>query len=71
MADQTETPPTAVNSRRRVFLLSLGTGTVAAAAAAVKPISEVVSELPQAAPAAGTGYRETDHVRDYYRTTKI
>ena len=70
MADQHKTPA-AVNTRRRGFLLSLGTGTVAAAAAAIRPITEATPEVLEPASAAGRGYRETTHVRDYYRTTKI
>lgn len=71
MADKHESSPVGVNARRRGFLLTLGTGTVAAAAAAVKPITEAAPELPEPATSAGRGYRETTHVRDYYRTTKI
>ena len=62
-------PP--ANLRRRGFLLSLGAGGAAAAAVALKPLSEASPDLPNTAPEAGQGYRDTQHVRDYYRTTKI
>jgi hypothetical protein len=59
------------NLRRRGFLLTLGTGGAATVAVALKPLSEATPELPIAAPEASQGYRDTQHVRDYYRTTKI
>ena len=59
------------NLRRRGFLLTLGTGGVAAVATVIQPVTEATPDLPIAAPAAGAGYRDTQHVRDYYRTTKI
>lgn len=56
---------------RRNFLLSVGATGAAAAAA-------VVATKPQGTPAAGAkdkratrGYHVTEHVRDYYRTTKV
>ena len=72
MADRDKLSAVPASKRRRGFLLTLGTGGVAVAAAVIKPISEATQE-EQAAPAsdAGQGYRETAHVRDYYRTTKI
>jgi hypothetical protein len=58
---------------RRRFLLSLSATGAGAAAAAMStlPASAAAPE-----PAAGTStddaaYRETEHVRDYYRTTKL
>ena len=71
MSDQDKSSPPAANPRRRGFLLALGTGGVAAVAAAVRPISDATPELQEPAPQASQGYRETQHVRDYYRTTKI
>ena len=71
MADRDKPLSAAASPRRRGFLLSLGTGGIAAAAAAIKPITDAAPELPAPAPEAGQGYRETAHVRDYYRTTKI
>jgi hypothetical protein len=59
------------NLRRRGFLLTLGTGGAATVAVALKPLSEALPELPAAAPETSQGYRDTQHIRDYYRTTKI
>jgi hypothetical protein len=57
--------------RRRGFLLTLGTGGAATVAVALKPITEAIPAAPTTAPAGSQGYRDTQHVRDYYRTTKI
>ena len=60
------------DSNRRRFLLALGAGGAGAAAAATQAIANPV--IPAAAPAeveAASGYRETEHVRDYYATTRI
>jgi hypothetical protein len=62
---------TPASLRRRGFLLALGTGGAATVAVALKPLSQAVPEPPVAAPEASQGYRDTQHVRDYYRTTKI
>jgi len=57
---------------RRSFLLSVGAGGAAGAAALVAK-----RKLPEATPAAsnaagGTrGYQETAHVKNYYRTTQV
>jgi hypothetical protein len=58
--------------KRRRFLFALGAGGVGATTTAVA----AMPATPAAAPAisAGTadaGYRETQHVRDYYRTAKV
>jgi hypothetical protein len=71
MADREQPSPAPTNLRRRRFLLALGTGGAATMATALKPITEATPELPSAAPQASQGYRDTQHVRDYYRTTKI
>jgi hypothetical protein len=71
MSQHDKTTPAAPNPRRRRFLFTIGTGGVAAAAAAIRPVSDATPELTTPAPSTGSGYRETDHVRDYYRTTKI
>ena len=59
---------------RRNFLLAVGAGGAAGAAALVATTSAV----PQAQPAAGnadkrkgTGYRASTHVNNYYRTAKV
>ena len=71
MKDRDKSSSVAASPRRRGFLLTLSTGGVAAVAAAIKPISDATLELRDSAPQAGQGYRETEHVRDYYRTTKV
>ncbi len=65
-ADQT-------NGKRRRFLLALGAGGAGAAAAAVAAAPAAIATPDKPAPAAAdsSGYRETEHVRDYYRTTRI
>ena len=63
-------PSAPANKRRRGFLLTLGTGGTAAVAVALKPLATSAPELP-AVQEASQGYRDTQHVRDYYRTTKI
>ena len=58
--------------KRRRFLLALGAGGAGAAAVATNAIARTVP--PVASPDAeesSQGYRETDHVRDYYATTRI
>jgi hypothetical protein len=59
--------------KRRRFLLSLSTSGAGAAAAAIAASPVGASAFPQDAAAAsdGAAYRESDHVRDYYRTAKV
>jgi hypothetical protein len=61
--------PAVPNPRRRRFLLTLG-ATSAGAAAAPLAASGVVGEATSATSSA-SGYRETDHVRDYYDSARI
>lgn len=58
--------------KRRRFLLAIGAGGAGAAAAAAQPLAAIQPEAA-AAPAneAAQGYRETEHVLDYYATTRI
>lgn len=59
------------SSSRRKFLATLG---ASGAAAAVVAVSQQVAEPQQKSePAApqGKGYQLTEHVRNYYRSTKI
>jgi len=61
------------NSRRRRFLFTLGVsgaGVAVSAAASVSAVSAVTEATAESA-VAPDGYRETQHVRDYYRTAKI
>ena len=70
MANQEKSGQGPADVRRRRFLLNAGTGGAAAVAAVLKPVSAATPELTEPAPAS-QGYRDTEHVRDYYRTTKI
>jgi hypothetical protein len=62
--------PTPRRSRRN-FIRTLGAGSAAAAAAvvAVRPATE--SPPAQDAERAAAGYRESAHIRNYYRTAKV
>jgi len=57
------------DTRRRRFLLALGAGSAGAAVAAV-PVANAVDATTAAADES-KGYRETEHVRDYYATTRL
>lgn len=55
---------------RRRFLFTLGVGGAGAAAATVGALPAAAAEAP-AATDQDAAYRESAHVRDYYRTTRI
>lgn len=60
------------DSKRRKFLIGASLGSVGAAAALVG--AGVVKPAAEAAPAPeleSKGYRETEHVRRYYGTTRL
>lgn len=63
----------AANLKRRRFLYTLGAGSAGMAAATVVALPSVAALIPPVTePAAATsGYRETEHVRTYYRTAKV
>jgi|SoiMethySBSTD1v2_1073268.scaffolds.fasta_scaffold1148662_1 hypothetical protein len=67
-------PKTASLSRRRVFA---GAGTLGALAAAATVLPGVTKPDPAAAPGEPTaeppqtGYRLTEHIERYYRTTRV
>jgi hypothetical protein len=66
----TATPP---GFKRRRFLLALGAGSAAVATTAANAaplVAQADAVAPQPADTA-SAYRVTDHVRDYYRSTKI
>jgi hypothetical protein len=67
-SDPTHAPSTDLSRRR--FLLAVGAG--GAAAAAAQPLAAPVAD-PAANAAADTaqGYRETEHVRDYYASARL
>ena len=69
---RSESDPRAPVSKRRGFLLALGAGGIGAAAIAARSLEGNAPVAPAEPDAAsGDGYRETDHVRRYYRTAKI
>ena len=59
--------------KRRRFLFTLGAGGAGAAVAAAGTLPAAAAAQIATAPATDeeSGYRETAHVRDYYRTAKI
>jgi len=64
-------PSPDANLRRRRFLLALGAGSAATAAAATQAVAGPVAVGEAQPQAKSSGYRETDHVRDYYASTRI
>jgi len=58
--------------KRRRFLFTLGIGSAGAAAAAVAAFpASAATDAVTAEPDSDAKYRETTHVRDYYRTAKL
>jgi hypothetical protein len=58
--------------KRRRFLLALGAGGAGAAAVATQSIARPLAPTTAQDDAdSSQGYRETEHVRDYYATTRI
>ena len=69
--DQADTPSL---TRRRVFAAGGTVGALAAAAAALPLVrgTEVAGAAPlRAVPEKGGGYQETQHVLQYYQTTRV
>ena len=59
-------------SNRRKFLLAAGLGGAGAVAAVTVGAKSVAGPVQQAdAGSSETKYRETDHIRKYYDTTKV
>ena len=59
------------DSKRRRFLMAFGAGAAgAASASALASTPATLAEVAQPAPVS-QGYRETEHVRNYYATTRI
>lgn len=60
--------------RRRTLFAGAGVAGVAAAATALMPSVQPdapVAHEPKPAPARGGGYSLSDHVKHYYKTTRI
>jgi hypothetical protein len=66
---KTETPV----MQRRAFMLTLGLGGLAATAALVagKPVQAAEVMQDQSEKPAKKGYQASEHVKTYYRTTRI
>ncbi|MDP2256321.1 MAG: formate dehydrogenase [Polaromonas sp.] len=60
-------------SRRGFFFGAAATGAAAAAMVALPgaPALETALQAPKPAPEKGGGYSLTDHVKRYYKTTRI
>ena len=56
---------------RRNFLLTIGAGGVATAAAVATKNTQQKSIRNRDAKRATAGYSESAHIRNYYRTTKV
>ena len=56
---------------RRNFLLAAGAGSVAATAALVANQGREAPPKKQEAATDSKGYRLTEHIQNYYRTTKV
>ena len=64
--------PKSADLKRRRFLFALGAGGAGAAAVATSSLARPVVPAQGTGDAdSGQGYRETEHVRDYYATTRI
>lgn len=62
----------ATRKARRNFLLTLGlSGAGAAAVALTRQAPEQPTQVADNEPTVGRGYRETEHIRNYYKTTRV
>lgn len=59
------------DTKRRRFLLAFGAGAAGAASASALAATPGVTVDAAEAKPASQGYRETEHVRNYYATTRI
>jgi hypothetical protein len=67
-----EAAPSSIDPRRRRFLLTLGVGGAGVAAAGLAALPAVAASEGATTESDSDGkYRETAHVRDYYRTAKL
>ena len=63
--------PQATDARRRRFLMTLGAGAAGAAAAAPAVSGPAAIVAPTATEPESKGYRESEHVRNYYASTRL
>ena len=70
--ETTRMKPVQAKLNRRNFLIAIGAGSAATAAAvAAKIVSRPQPAAKRADKRRGKGYEETAHVRNYYRTTQV
>jgi hypothetical protein len=60
-----------ISPTRRRFLLGIGAGSAAAAAVAAPALAQVVPAAATPDATVAKGYQDTEHVRDYYASTRI
>lgn len=66
------TPTQTKASRRGFFLTASAAGALAASAALRKtPDVTALADLPKPPPEKGGGYSLSEHVKHYYRTTRV
>jgi hypothetical protein len=63
--------PASTNYTRRRFLFALSASSAGAAAAAASPALASPAAGMTAAEKSASGYRETEHIRDYYDSARI
>ena len=61
----------APDAKRRRFLMAFGAGAAGVASASALAAAPAVTAQPAQDKPAASGYRETDHVRSYYATTRL
>ena len=69
-SDASSSRPQSDFSRRR-FLFALGASGAGAAAAAASPALAAPAPVAEVAEKSASGYRETEHVRDYYDSARL
>ncbi len=64
-------PSRSTDPARRRFLLALGAGSAGAAVATAGALPAAATQQATEPSDQDAAYRESEHVRDYYRTTRI
>jgi hypothetical protein len=62
------------SNKRRNFIAAFGLGAIGVVSAVLtgkRPVVATKAEVPAAEPAAVTGYHVSEHVKRYYRTTRV
>lgn len=66
-----QAPARAPDSKRRRFLMAFGAGAAGVASASALAAAPAVAATPPQDPSSSPGYRESEHVRSYYATTRL